>query len=175
MIVCNCVRESRLPPDHLQEKSPASNETGLFFGRCGLLYWCVSPKKALFVGCARNCAKSLPNVLSNMDRLSGLFEETAFVVVENDSTDQTRHLLEQWGIGKSNFRLVRMDDLQFCALRTVRLAIARNTYLEMIRDSPFREFDYLFVMDMDDVNERELNVASVVKAVAFLEAEPSYA
>src|SRR5688572_30768769 len=30
MIVCNRVRESRLPPHHLQTKSPISKEVGLF-------------------------------------------------------------------------------------------------------------------------------------------------
>jgi glycosyltransferase involved in cell wall biosynthesis len=135
----------------------------------------VSRKKAVFAGCARNCAEPLPKVLRNVERLSGLFEEAAFVLVENDSTDQTRHILEEWGRARANFKLVRMDDLQFCALRTVRLAIARNTYLEVIRNSTIREFDYLFVMDMDDVNERELSVESVVKALAFLESQPSHA
>jgi hypothetical protein len=110
-----------------------------------------------------------------MERLSDLFEEAAFVLVENDSTDETRQILEDWGRTKATFSLVRMDDLQFCALRTVRLAIARNMYLEVIRRSAIREFDYLFVMDMDNVNERELNVASIVKALEFLESQASHA
>jgi hypothetical protein len=114
-------------------------------------------------------------VLRNIERLSNLFEDAAFVLVENDSRDQTKQVLQEWGKSKGGFKLVCMDDLQFCSLRTVRLAIARNMYLEIIRNSAIREFDYLFVMDMDNVNERELNVASVVKALEFLESEPSHA
>jgi glycosyltransferase involved in cell wall biosynthesis len=131
--------------------------------------------KAVFAGCARDCAKPLPNVLSNIERLSGLFEDSAFVFVENDSNDQTRQILEEWGKSRASFSLVRMDDLQFCAVRTVRLAIARNTYLEIIRSSTLREFDYLFVMDMDDVNERELAVESIAKSLEFLDSQPSHA
>ena len=111
----------------------------------------------------------------NIERLSDLFADAAFVFVENDSKDQTRRVLEEWGKPKANFNLVRMDDLQFCAQRTVRLAIARNMYLEMIRNSRLREFDYLFVMDLDNVNERELSVDSIAKALDFLESQPAHA
>jgi hypothetical protein len=135
----------------------------------------VLRKKAVFAGCARDCAGPLPNVLRNIERLSDLFEDAAFVIIENDSKDQTKPILEEWGRSKTNFKLVCMDDLQFCSLRTVRLAIARNMYLETIRNSGLGEFDYLFVMDMDNVNERELSAESVVKSVEFLESLPSHA
>ena len=95
--------------------------------------------------------------------------------VENDSTDPTKRVLEEWGKSRAGFALVCMDDLQFCSLRTVRLAIARNMYLEIIRNSRLREFDYLFVMDMDEVNERELSVEPVVKSLEFLESQASHA
>jgi hypothetical protein len=135
----------------------------------------VLPGKAVFAGCARDCAKSLPNVLLNLQRLAELFEESAFVFVENDSNDRTPQILAQWGQSRPNFRLACMDDLQFCSLRTVRLAIARNMYLEIIRSSKLREFDYLFVIDMDNVNERELSLDAVVRSVEFLVALPSRA
>jgi len=135
----------------------------------------VLGKKAVFVGCARDCAKPLPNVLLNIDRLARLFKDAAFVFVENDSKDQTRQLLEEWGKSRTGFHLVCMDDLQFCPNRTVRLAIARNMYLEIIRSSGLAEFDYLFVMDMDNVNEREIRIEAVVRSLEFLESQPTHA
>jgi hypothetical protein len=62
-----------------------------------------------------------------------------------------------------------MDGLDFCPIRTVRLAIARNTYLEIIRNSGLKSFDYLFVLDMDEVNAHPLDMDGVMKSVRFLE------
>lgn len=128
-------------------------------------------KKAVFAGCARDCAEPLGAVLSNVHRLSGLFEEAAFLIVENDSKDETKQALRDWGKSRSGFRLLCLDGLELLPFRTVRLAIARNTYLEIIRSSPLRDFDYLFVMDMDGVNERELDLEAVRKCLEFLDAD----
>jgi len=132
-------------------------------------------KKAVFAGCARDCAEPLGAVLGNVHRLSGLFDEAAFVFVENDSKDETRRLLQDWGKPRANFSLVRMDGLELLTIRTVRLAIARNMYLELIRNSRLREFDYLVVMDMDGVNERELDLDAVRKCLEFLDADARHA
>jgi hypothetical protein len=128
-------------------------------------------KKAIFAGCARDCAEPLGAVLRNVERLSGLFDEAAYVFVENDSRDETRQRLQDWGKSRAEFALVRMDGLAVLPIRTVRLALARNMYLEVIRNSRLRDFDYLFVMDMDGVNERELELDIVRKCLDFLEAD----
>lgn len=132
-------------------------------------------KKAVFAGCARDCAEPLPAVLRNIDRLSGLFDEAAFVFVENDSKDETKSLLQEWGKSRSSFSLVCMDGLELLPIRTVRLAVARNAYLEIVRNSKLRDFDYLIVIDMDGVNERELEAHAVARCLEFLDADPRHA
>jgi hypothetical protein len=132
-------------------------------------------KKAIFAGCARDCAEPLPAVLRNIDTLSRLFDEAAFLIAENDSKDATKQLLQDWGKTRSGFRLVCMDGLGLLPFRTVRLALARNTYLEIIRSSRLSDFDYLFVMDMDGVNERELDPHAVERCLEFLEADARHA
>ena len=53
-------------------------------------------KKAIFVGAMRDCAPYLPQVLSNIDRLSRCFLEVAYVFVENDSIDHTKKIINTW-------------------------------------------------------------------------------
>lgn len=132
-------------------------------------------KRAIFAGCARDCALPLPAVLRNIDRISATFDEAAFVFVENDSKDETRQLLANWGKPRANFCLLGMDGLGLLPFRTVRLAVARNTYLEIIRNSRFRDFDYLFVVDMDGVNEREVDLHAVERCLEFLDADARHA
>src|SRR4051812_42455451 len=59
MIVCNCVRESRLPPDHLQQKSPASKEDRAFLFPVPIAEWrgaarVVSPDRSFCIGNERD-------------------------------------------------------------------------------------------------------------------------
>ncbi len=126
-------------------------------------------KKAIFAGCAKDCAQSIADVLRNIDLMTNLFDKVAFVFVENDSRDGTSKILERWGKGRDRFILVNMDGLDLCPARTVRLAIARNSYLEIIRNSELKSFDYLFVLDMDGANADPLEMERVIKSVRFLE------
>jgi len=132
--------------------------------------------RALFVGCAKDCAKTLPGVLLNIDRMSKLFGETAFVFVENDSRDSTKQQLQLWCRSKpSPSHLLSLDGLAAaCSIRTVRLETARNCYLSMIR-SRFCHYDFVFVLDCDDVNTAEIDLDAVRYAIDFLRQGTNYA
>src|SRR5215475_4472132 len=107
-------------------------------------------KRAVFAGCVKNCAHHLPAVLRNVERLRWLFDEAAFVFVENDSTDATKAILNRWGNGKPNFFLINLDGLDAIKQRTVRLEIARNIYLDFVRgNAALAAYDYLIVLDFD--------------------------
>ena len=134
-------------------------------------------KRAVFAACARNCATHLPAVLRNLDRLSTLFADCAFVFVENDSSDATRALLEQWGARQPHFQLFKLDGLAArIPQRTVRLEIARNACTAFIRIMPeLLGFDYLIVMDCDEVTEREIDLGRISRALGFLELQEGHA
>jgi hypothetical protein len=51
-------------------------------------------RRAVTVGWARDCEIFLPAVLQNIARIANLYSQTAFVFVENDSTDNTRGMLQ---------------------------------------------------------------------------------
>jgi hypothetical protein len=136
----------------------------------------LSHRSAVFAGCVRDCERHLPGVLANLEALSGLFARSAFVLVENDSKDRTRSVLQHWGRGREGIYLATLEGLDAqLPPRTVRLAAARNHYLDVIRRSELRTFDYLFVMDLDNVCEDPIDVAAVARAMAFLEEDASRA
>jgi len=125
--------------------------------------------KIIFAGAVQNSEMHLPAVFYNIENLTRLFSEVGYIFVENDSTDNTKKILKDWGSGKSNFHLINMDGLQAIPVRTVRLEMVRNAYLETIRHyAELRNFDYLAVLDMDDIGGYSINIQEVSNAIEFL-------
>jgi glycosyltransferase involved in cell wall biosynthesis len=131
--------------------------------------------KAVFVGCAKDCANFLPRVLRNVESIAQLYSEVAFIFIENDSRDRTKDILQRWCHYVRNARLISLDGLsQSHPIRTVRLAHVRNQYLHHIRTS-FSDYDHLFTLDCDEVNINPLDLTQVRKAITFLDSDPSHA
>lgn len=135
----------------------------------------INRQRAIFVGCARNCAAALPYVLENAARLSRLFAESAFVFVENDSRDPTKDILRRWCGATANARLLTFDGLAAAwPLRSPRVAFSRNRCLAVLR-SDFPHYDYLFILDCDEVNAAPLDLDAVKRAIEFLTGDESCA
>src|SRR5262247_1271418 len=121
----------------------------------------VAERTAVFVGCARNCAAHLDQVLDNVDRMAALYAKAAFIFVENDSQDDTRARIMHWLATRPSGRLLQLDGL---AARepnlAARLAVARNNYLTCLRDTPYADYDDLIVLDFDDVNTLALDMGA---------------
>ena len=125
--------------------------------------------KICFAGAVQNAERYLPYIFRNIENLSALFSEVGYVFVENDSTDNTKKLMKDWGVSKSNFHLIALDGLNTIPIRAIRLEIIRNTYLETIRyHSDLRDFDYLAVLDMDDVAVHLIDIKEASNAIKFL-------
>ena len=132
--------------------------------------------KIIFAGAVQNSSKHLPTVLKNLDNISKLASEVGYIFIENDSTDTTKSDLKAWGSNKSNFNLVGLDGLSQIPARTVRLEIVRNTYLELIKtDSNLRGFDFLVILDMDEVNSHKIDINNFSNALSFLNDSTSRA
>jgi SEC-C motif-containing protein len=129
-------------------------------------------KTAVFVGCARDCAQYLPAVLNNIGHMAGLFRDSAYIFVENDSRDATKEILQSWCAGRPAARTVSLDGLAGeCFEHTVRIERARNAYLEIVK-SEYRDFDYMLALDCDDASTQTVEDNVLAKAVEFLESEP---
>ena len=66
------------------------------------------PSKIIFAGAVQNAENYLPAVIMNIENLTKLFSEAAYIFIENDSTDNTKKILKDWGSSKSNFHLIRI-------------------------------------------------------------------
>jgi hypothetical protein len=124
----------------------------------------------VFAGAARDCAGHLPAVFANLERLAAVCERAAFVFVENDSADGTGELLRRFAAEHGGVTLFDLAGLGQLPVRALRLEFARNAYLEYVRtEASLVGFDYLCVMDMDDMGAYPLEVARFRAALVFLE------
>jgi len=123
------------------------------------------------VGLARDCARDLPYVFDNIHDMAALFARTGFVFAENDSRDATPQILRAFGAHRPLFHCLNFDGIaKRLPERTRRFAFLRNKCISVVRADPdLRGFDYLIVMDMDDMNNEPLDRNAVVEALAFLD------
>jgi hypothetical protein len=128
--------------------------------------------KIIFCGLAQNCEFFLPSVFKNIDRISELATDVGYIFIENDSSDATKKILIDWGRSKTNFTFLNMDGLGQLPIRTLRLEYLRNAYVQFIKNDPkLNQFDYLIVLDMDDVNSSGLDISKISESIEFLEQE----
>ena len=136
----------------------------------------VSETKIIFAGVGRDCENYLPSVLKGIENLSSRFRDSAMIFVENDSKDLTKSILQSWGSSQKNFHLINLDGLGGIPRRGLRLEIARNTYLEFIREHiSLSTYDYLVVLDMDDVNTSGVDLQKFREALDFLASDGQHA
>ena len=118
--------------------------------------------KTYFCGCVRNCAKYIPAVLANIEKLAKQFDDYHIVVAYDLSTDQS---LRELCIAKR--RLSKIDILinhkPLSNVRTQNIANARNAIMEFIRadrldNSPRSDFNYFIMIDFDDVCAGTMNM-----------------
>ena len=135
-----------------------------------------TPPKIIFIGLAQNCAQYLPAVLKNIENMATLASESAFLFLENDSTDNTKAILTGWGSSRPNFTLLNFDGLNNLAVRTVKLEILRNAYVECLRTyKNLKDFDLVVLIDMDDVGTWPIDLSELSKAIKYLQADPQRA
>jgi len=80
----------------------------------------VKPK-IIFAGLAQNCAPFLTATLKNIENMTNLASEDAYIFLENDSKDSTQQDLLDWGANKENFKFINLDGLNTMPARSMRL------------------------------------------------------
>lgn len=129
-------------------------------------------KKAVVVGCVKNAEPYLDDIFKNLQKFIEIYSIISFIFVENDSTDNSKNILKNWGRDKNDFTLINLDGLDsFEKNRTLRLEIARNSYLDAINNRiEFHEYDHLIIIDLDDKATYPLDVVSITRAINFLDS-----
>jgi hypothetical protein len=114
-------------------------------------------------GLARNCAHKLPGNIKFIEELRTYFNFLQVVVVENNSSDKTRIILDGWSVSSSNVTILDgierpMDTISdqsdinvnpfYSNKRISYLASLRNQYLNYIKCNG-RAYDYILFLDFD--------------------------
>jgi hypothetical protein len=114
-------------------------------------------------GLAHNCAHKLSTNIKFIEDLRTYFKFLQVVVVENDSHDNTRAILDYWSESSSNVAILvgierPIDTISdqsnynvnpyYSYKRISYLATLRNQYLNYIK-SDGRVYDYILVLDFD--------------------------
>jgi len=101
----------------------------------------------IFAGTVKNCEPYIKNTLIHVDECGKKFNSYAVIIYENDSTDNTRKILNE--NKKINYYYIFEDNITE-PRRTMRLANGRNKIIEKMKE--LNGYDYLIMLDMDDIN-----------------------
>lgn len=109
----------------------------------------------LIVGTVRNCEKTIFDEISQLHKCFSPLFNIHYFIVESDSDDKTRDCLENLKLSKENFNWLSLGRLRDkYPLRTERLALCRNAYLDELRlNHIYQDIEYLVVSDLDGVNK----------------------
>jgi hypothetical protein len=112
----------------------------------------MKKESIVIIGAVRNGEIFLKNLFKNIYQITSYFEKYKIILFENDSTDQTRTLLQSYVNKDLNITLLLEDNLdKKYKYRTERLAYVRNKLLDHVL-LYYSNYTYLLNMDMDDVN-----------------------
>ena len=114
----------------------------------------MGTNKVLIVGVVRNCAQYLSNQILILDNAFQRFSAIQWLLIESDSSDETREVLLDLKSKIPFFDFKTMGSLEpLMKSRTQRIAYCRNQYLKHIRESQqYADVEYVVVADFDGVN-----------------------
>lgn len=115
-------------------------------------------KNVIIGGCARNCRKYLDDVFQNIDTIATMFNKVKIIVATDDSNDGTESYLQ------ARDDLVILPSKEALSpVRTINIANARNRIMDYVSTLD-DEYDYIIMMDMDDVCSKPINIDAILNA-----------
>lgn len=122
--------------------------------------------KIIVAGLLQNCFRQLPQLMERCMRIVSSFKDYRIVILENNSSDDSRKYLLEWAKDNDKVTILCGDayaiNTEECDIfsakftndhspmpdRIQRMAYLRNVYMDHISHY-YKNFDYLCVMDMD--------------------------
>ena len=123
---------------------------------------------ALVVELARDCAAALPYTVSRLEDIRGSFRAVEYIIVTNNSRDQTASILRLWADKRADVSIICLDGVaRALPHRTARLSFARNVYLCELRHriDKLHSPDLLVVADFDGVNNNLITGSEFERAI----------
>jgi hypothetical protein len=111
----------------------------------------------LIAGIVRDCRKTIAPSINQLNKLLGPNVNLSYFLVESDSTDGTKLMLEQLSNKNPRFNYKSLGNLApEIPDRIRRIAYCRNRYISYLQDqlAMGKKIDYLLVADFDGVNAR---------------------
>jgi hypothetical protein len=115
------------------------------------------PIEILIAGIVRDCRKTIVPSINQLRNLLGLNVNLSYFLVESDSTDGTKLILERLSNKNPSFNYKSLGNLApEIPDRIRRIAYCRNQYISYLQDqlAMGKKIDYLLVADFDGVNAR---------------------
>lgn len=113
--------------------------------------------KLLIAGTGRDIEKYWENTKKSLDIIFSSIDDYRCVFVESNSSDNTLNCMKEWANKDSRRIILTLGQLSDIS-RTVRISKCRNTYLDYFKSNNlYDEFDYLLVIDIDDILNIEPN------------------
>lgn len=108
--------------------------------------------KVFLTGCARNNGRDLEAAFEKLLEIRSLFsDESVICIIENDSTDETGRLLDEFKATNENVLVYHFEGLSAKKpSRTDRLAFCRN-FAANLALTKYANFDFFIAADLDNV------------------------
>jgi hypothetical protein len=127
-------------------------------------------KRIAFLGTARSCAAALPASIAKLRELGALFAAHEIHVYENDSSDSTGELLDQYARDGLLHALREQGVAARMPLRTERLAYGRNKLLDHVLQDGAGDVDYICWADLDGLVGARFSTDGFLSNFRFEEA-----
>lgn len=120
-------------------------------------------KNVYICGTLNNCTVFLDKVFSNIDKIIGLFNDYKIIIAYDNMNEKSVDKLEKKK-SKYNMEMIHVlenEDIFHIDMRSQRISNARNEYLKYIRNEKKDDFEYIIVMDMDDVCSGKIDIDAI--------------
>jgi glycosyltransferase involved in cell wall biosynthesis len=118
----------------------------------------VISEKVLICGICRNVEKAIPNTIRSATELGSHFLDYRVIIYENNSTDRTRQLFQEWA--KTDRRVIFLSEYlskkklasqlkMKVRNRTESIARARNKVLDIVHQDKYEDYQYVVWVDLD--------------------------
>lgn len=98
---------------------------------------------------ARNCVGNLQRNISFIEKYRKQFNRSIVIIVENDSIDGTKEILEKWGLESEGIIVQNQNHPEWETMdRITRIAHCRNEYMNILRLQN-TIYDFVIIIDMD--------------------------
>jgi glycosyltransferase involved in cell wall biosynthesis len=118
----------------------------------------LNTKKLVIAAAISNISPYAQGVFDNIKRYISLFKDYVIVLVESNSRDNTLDILKHY---KNQLKLDCYKLDSFHPYRTIRIAQARNTYIDIIR-SKYSDYDYVLMLDFNDASTDIIKEESIL-------------